>query len=149
MAGESSSLKFMLHLCQSCSAIQSRGPSGSACFALSPLHSVVLLARVPTWPLKYAYLPAQVMKALRRDLWGSVHPDAPMRVVRFSSLEAFGELPRSSDNQTVLLSEKPDAKIVFISHRWLRPWHTREECEKNGHEWAGLLEIPDAFMPSS
>ena len=24
-----------------------------------------------------------------------------------------------------------------MSHRWYRPWQTREECEANGHEWAG------------
>ncbi len=36
------------------------------------------------------------------------------------------------------------AKLVFISHRWLRPWHTREECERHGHEWAEMPHPDDA-----
>ena len=32
---------------------------------------------------------------------------------------------------------------MFISHRWLRPWHTKEECEKNGHVWAGMAHPDD------
>ena len=36
------------------------------------------------------------------------------------------------------------AQVVFISHRWLRPWYTREECEKNGHVWAGKAHPDDA-----
>jgi hypothetical protein len=77
------------------------------------------------------------MAVLKGSLWGSVDRDAPMRVVRFGEFEKFESLPRSSDKKTVLLSEVPDCKIIFISHRWLRPWHTKEECEKNEHEWAG------------
>jgi hypothetical protein len=49
----------------------------------------------------------------------------------------LGRIPRSSDHQTVLLSKVQGFKVVFISHRWLRPWHTEQECKKNGHEWAG------------
>lgn len=77
------------------------------------------------------------MKELKDGLWGSVHPDTPMHVLRFKDFESFGKIPRSSDRQTVPLSKVPGSKLVFISHRWLRPWHTKEECEKNGHEWAG------------
>ena len=33
---------------------------------------------------------------------------------------------------------------MFISHRWLRPWYTREECEENGHVWAGMAHPDDA-----
>jgi hypothetical protein len=63
-----------------------------------------------------------------------------MQVVRFSDFEAFGQLPRSSDNLTELLSDmnNEDVFVVFISHRWLRPWHTREECVQQGHTWAGM-----------
>jgi len=35
-------------------------------------------------------------------------------------------------------------QIAFVSHRWLRPWHTKEECEKNGHIWAGMAHPDDA-----
>jgi hypothetical protein len=76
---------------------------------------------------------SQVTETLK-ELCGSVRSEAPMQVVRFNEFEAFGELPRSSDNITELLSAMDDDVIVvFISHRWLRPWHTREECERNGH----------------
>jgi hypothetical protein len=36
------------------------------------------------------------------------------------------------------------AQVVFISHRWFRPWHTKEECEENGHAWAGMAHPDDA-----
>ena len=36
------------------------------------------------------------------------------------------------------------AQVVFISHRWFRPWHTKEECEENGHVWAGMAHPDDA-----
>ena len=35
-------------------------------------------------------------------------------------------------------------QVYFVSHRWLRPWHTKEECEKNGHIWAGMAHPDDA-----
>ncbi len=35
-------------------------------------------------------------------------------------------------------------KLVFISHRWLRPWHTQKECESNRHLWAGNPHPDDA-----
>ena len=39
----------------------------------------------------------------------------------------------------------PDqAHVVFISHRWLRPWWTKEECEGEGHVWAGAPHPDDA-----
>ena len=59
-------------------------------------------------------------------MWGSVDPEAPMRVLRFLEFESFGKLPRSSDKKSVLISEVPDYKIIFISHRWLRPWQHLE-----------------------
>ena len=41
-----------------------------------------------------------------------------MRVVHFGTFETFGKIPRSSDGQTVKLSDLPlDSKVVFISHR--------------------------------
>jgi hypothetical protein len=77
----------------------------------------------------------QVTETLK-GLCGSVRPEAPMQVVRFLEFEEFKELPRSDDNVTELLSDIPeDVIVVFISHRWLRPWHTREECERNGHRF--------------
>jgi hypothetical protein len=35
-------------------------------------------------------------------------------------------------------------KVIFISHRWFRPWKTREECERNKHQWAGRAHPDDA-----
>jgi hypothetical protein len=36
------------------------------------------------------------------------------------------------------------SQIAFISHRWLRPWPTKKECEENGHTWAGMAHPDDA-----
>lgn len=45
-----------------------------------------------------------------------------MRVVSFETFQDFGQLPRSNHRKTNELSVVPgDAKLVFISHRWLRP----------------------------
>jgi hypothetical protein len=67
-----------------------------------------------------------------------------MHVVDFKKFESFGKLPRSSDRITRDLCEVPgDTTLVFISHRWLRPWHTKEECEANGHVWAGMAHPDD------
>ena len=87
------------------------------------------------------------MSELKVNMWGSVHPDAPMRVVLYQTFKSFGKLPRSSDKQTVPLSQVPGKKVVFISHRWLRPWHNPQDCEANGHEWAGQCGIrPSPFF---
>jgi hypothetical protein len=77
----------------------------------------------------------QVIKDLE-DLYETIRPEAPMRVVHFSVFENLHELPRSSHRVTVDMREIPgDSKLVFISHRWLRPWTTREECEQNKQQW--------------
>ena len=71
----------------------------------------------------------QSMKALKGQ-WESVEPNAPMRVVSLEKLRGHGELPRSSHNLTQLLSEVgDDAKIIFVSHRWLRAWQTLAEFD--------------------
>lgn len=84
-----------------------------------------------------------------------------MRVLRFSDFERFGKIPRSSDSKkatselaqdcshsTVDLIDitmlSRDEKVIFISHRWLRPWKKQEECERNRHEWAGMAHPDDA-----
>jgi hypothetical protein len=68
-----------------------------------------------------------------------------MLVVQFSEFRNFGKLPRSSDKITVNISEvSAERKLVFISHRWLRPWTTQEACEGQGHEWAGMPHPDDA-----
>jgi hypothetical protein len=92
-----------------------------------------------------------------------------MRVVRFSDFERFRKIPRSShcifENFKKATAQLPHAcddhekekidlinvselsggdKLIFISHRWLRPWHTKEECEREGHEWAGKPHPDDA-----
>jgi hypothetical protein len=73
-----------------------------------------------------------------------ISPDAPMRVVSFQAFKQHGKLPRSSDHVTQLVSLLPgEAKIIFISHRWLRPWHTQQECEEQGHAWAGMAHPDD------
>jgi hypothetical protein len=75
----------------------------------------------------------------------SVDPRAPMLVVGFKEFESFRKLPRSDDDvRRVEVSQlRADAKLVFISHRWLRPWHTREECEAKGQKWQGMPHPDD------
>jgi hypothetical protein len=69
----------------------------------------------------------QIIKVLE-DLVESIEGEAPLRIVSFSDFQKFGKLPRSSDNLTFEISMATlDMKLVFISHRWLRPWHTKEE----------------------
>jgi hypothetical protein len=86
----------------------------------------------------------QVIEAFK-ELVCSIQPGAPMRILRFSAFENFGKLPRSSDNlATQIRRADKDLKLVFISHRWLRPWHTKEECEEHGHVWAGMPHPDDA-----
>ena len=115
-----------------------------------------------------------MIRVLRDDMLGSIDPRAPLRIIKHATFKGHGRVPRSNDMKTVLLSEAPkDAKvlsrafcdafccvcdavwlltakkigavqIVFISHRWLRPWHTKVECEAKGHEWAGMAHPDDA-----
>jgi hypothetical protein len=67
-----------------------------------------------------------------------------MYVVEFKKFEKFGELPRSSDKLAKDISQvSGDTRIIFISHRWLRPWHTQQECEREGHKWAGMAHPDD------
>jgi len=85
----------------------------------------------------------QVIRQLK-SLVDSIHAEATMLVVDFDKFASFGKLPRSSDRITRDVRGAPgDVKVVFISHRWLRPWHTREECEANGHIWAGTAHPDD------
>ena len=72
----------------------------------------------------------QSMGALKHQ-WGSVDPLAPMVVVPLDALEKHGQLPRSNHGLTKKLSElEQDDIVVFISHRWLRPWQSLEEFLK-------------------
>jgi hypothetical protein len=67
-----------------------------------------------------------------------------MRVVKFETFKQFGKIPRSTDDLTQEVSMIPgESKIVFISHRWLRPWHTKKDCEDKGHKWAGMPHPDD------
>ena len=76
-------------------------------------------------------------------LYKDISADAPMRVVRFETFKQCGKLPRSDDKVTQEVSLIPgETKLIFISHRWLRPWHTQQECEQNGSVWAGMAH-PD------
>jgi len=90
------------------------------------------------------------MRVLKGSLVGSVDHRAPMRVLQFLTFARHTDedgrqcIPRSTDQITLLLSEVPDdAKLVFVSHHWLRPWRTQEECEGAGHEWAGHAHPDD------
>jgi hypothetical protein len=61
------------------------------------------------------------MKELER-LYRDINADAPMRIVNFDAFQKFGKLPRSSDKKTEEVTMIPaHAKLVFISHSWLRP----------------------------
>jgi hypothetical protein len=74
-----------------------------------------------------------------------MHADSPMSVVKFESFQQFGSLPRSSDKMTVQVPQlSGNSKLVFISHRWLRPWRSQQECENHGHVWAGMAHPDDA-----
>jgi len=69
---------------------------------------------------------------------------APFRVVPFKALQEYGKMPRSDSGITRLDSEMPrNMKVAFLSHRWLRPWTTKEETEENGAEWAGAAHPDD------
>ncbi len=79
------------------------------------------------------------MKELK-GLYASVLPEAPMRVIAFSDFECFRMIPRSSDTRKTqkggskesdhegkllhlhdVNEVSRDMKLIFISHRWLRP----------------------------
>lgn len=76
---------------------------------------------------------------------GSIDTRTPMLVVDYKTFKKHGRIPRSDDKVTKKLSDVPaDAKLVFISHRWLRPWHNKQDCEKNGHVWGGMAHPDDA-----
>mmetsp|Transcript_22053 Transcript_22053/g.63074 ORF Transcript_22053/g.63074 Transcript_22053/m.63074 type:complete len:625 (+) Transcript_22053:141-2015(+) len=70
-----------------------------------------------------------------------VDPLAPFRAVKFDDLKAYGRLPRSDAKIAkpfdAMASMTMNNHVFFMSHRWLRPWHSKEECERNGHVWAG------------
>ena len=55
-------------------------------------------------------------------------------------LKQLGRIPRSNENEAILADAMPDRKIIFVSHRWLRPWMTREECDAlcRGYTYMGL-----------
>eukprot|EP00873_Tetraselmis_striata_P042815 jgi/Tetstr1/463079/TSEL_008014.t1 len=63
--------------------------------------------------------------AFFRDVWSSVDQvAAPMLVVSLDLLERHGRLPRSDDGlATPFLALPVSARVVFVSHRWLRPHH--------------------------
>jgi hypothetical protein len=65
-----------------------------------------------------------------KDLIKSIRKNAPMRVVPWKDFLKFGKLPRSSDRLTVDVTEVEwNAKLVFISHRWLRCFMLPLACQ--------------------
>jgi hypothetical protein len=76
----------------------------------------------------------------------SIRAEMPMHVVPFCDFQRFGSIPRSSDAiNTQHLPDVPwDGKLIFVSHRWLRPWHNQKDCEREGHQWAGRAHPDDA-----
>ena len=81
-----------------------------------------------------------------RRLWETIKADeAPMVLVSLRTLDGLASIPRSDDNVTVPVGELPtNARSVFISHRWIRPWPKQKDCVANGHEWAGHAHPDDA-----
>ena len=77
---------------------------------------------------------------LARDLV-EIDERAPLTAVPFARLRALGRLPRSDEGAAV--PPAPGDHLVFVSHRWLRPWTTRAECEAHGAEWAGAPHPDD------
>ena len=63
-------------------------------------------------------------------------------VIPFASFRSNGCIPRSSD--ALAIGRDPLRKLVFVSHRWLRPWMSKEECEAHGAAWAGTPHPDDA-----
>ena len=78
----------------------------------------------------------ETLRALQQQ-WNSVaHDNAGMRVVPYGNFKMHEKLPRSSDNKTVALTNLPHgARLVFISHNWMRG--DEEQCKRNGHVWEG------------
>ncbi len=86
---------------------------------------------------------AQVILALK-NLANSILAESSMKIITFTDFEKLGKLPRSCDRKAQDISvASVHTKLVFISHRWLRPWKTREECERNKHVWAGMAHPDD------
>ena len=81
-----------------------------------------------------------------RTLWKTIKIDlAPLVFVSLNTLDTLTSIPRSDDKVTVGAHElPPNARAVFVSHRWFRPWHMEKECLDNGHEWAGHAHPDDA-----
>ena len=72
-----------------------------------------------------------------QQLKAEIQPEAPFVVVPWTAFRGYGRLPRSSDHLAIEVDDPESKHVIFLSHRWYRPWQTREECEANGHEWAG------------
>ena len=62
-------------------------------------------------------------------------------VIPLDAFRGYGRIPRSSDALTV--KRNSQRKLVFVSHRWLRPWMSQEECEAQGAAWAGTPHPDD------
>ena len=78
------------------------------------------------------------------NLFEEIFADAPMMVISFETFKQHGKLLRSNEKVTKDVSSVlGEAKLIFISHRWLRPWHTQKECEDEGHTWAGMAHPDD------
>jgi len=120
-------------------------PQGSGEFepaSGSRLHQEVTLRKMMTSEHCDGELPShELLSDINMTLLESlkqVDPHAPFRVVRFPDLKAYGQLPRSDARLAIPYDEmEDDIPVIFLSHRWFRPWRSQEECEQNGHTWAG------------
>ncbi len=79
------------------------------------------------------------------DLANSIDPRSPLTAVPYTALRDLGYIPRSSEEVAVPVSAlSKRTKLIFFSHRWLRPWVSQEECESNGEAWAGAAHPDDS-----
>ena len=75
----------------------------------------------------------------------SIDPRSPLTAVPYTVLKDLGYIPRSHENMAITVSSLPvETKLIFFSHRWLRPWRSQDECEANGQTWAGAAHPDDS-----
>ena len=61
-----------------------------------------------------------------------------MQVVQFYDFKTADGMPRSSEGVTQDIEDVPDDAILcMVTHKWVRPWHDKADCEKHSHQWAG------------
>ena len=88
--------------------------------------------------------PSSLKRRRNLNFEGRIDPLTPFTAVPFLKFKGYGQMPRSDKGLAVPVTDMSESTVVvFISHRWLRPWPTQEECEANGAVWAGAPHPDD------